>query len=78
MESPVIIRRNRLFKIDETVLPEAANTNPIKGALYAAIYTEFKGSAFSDKYKTLTADQRMQSINDYAWAWLNTRGYTNG
>lgn len=78
MNSPVIVRKNKLFKIDETVLPTAANTHPTKGALYAAIYSEFVGSAFSQKYKSLSIKERMQAVNDYAWAWLNTRGYTNG
>jgi hypothetical protein len=74
MKPPVIVRRNRLFCIDEKVLPASANKNPIKGALYAAIHEEFKGAAFSERYKTLTVEQKMQSINDYAWKWLDDRG----
>lgn len=75
MKPPVIIRQNRLFCIDEKVLPETANKTPIKGALYAAIHEEFKGAAYSDAYKKLTVEQRMQSINDYAWKWLKDRGF---
>lgn len=75
MNSPIIVRKNRLFCIDEEVLPSAANTTPIKGALYAAIHEEFKGAAYSETYKRLTPQQRMQSINDYAWNWLNDRGF---
>lgn len=75
MQPPVIIRKNRLFCIDEKVLPTAANTTPLKGALYAAIHEEFRGAAYSDAYKTLTPQQRMQSINDYAWTWLKSRGF---
>jgi hypothetical protein len=75
MKPPVIVRRNRLFCIDEEVLPAAANTTPLKGALYAAIHEEFKGAAYSEGYKTLTVKQRMQSINDYAWQWLKDRGF---
>jgi len=75
MSSPVIVRKNRLFCIDEKVLPTAANTTPLKGALYAAIHEEFKGAAFSDAYKNLTVQQRMQAINDYAWKWLSDRGF---
>ena len=74
MRPPVIIRKNRLFCIDEAVLPNAANTTPLKGALYAAIHQEFKGAAYSDTYKTLTVQQKMQSVNDYAWKWLSDRG----
>ena len=64
-----------MFYIDETVLPEAANTTPIKGALYAAIYVEFKGAAFSEKYKTTTPEQRVEKMNEFAWRWLEDRGY---
>lgn len=78
MNPPVIVRRTRLFSIDETVLPEQANTNSIKVALYAAIHEEFKGAAFSERYKTLTIEQRMQSINDFAWQWLEDRGFRYG
>lgn len=78
MKPPVIIRRNRLFCIDESVLPSSANTTPFKGALYAAIHEEFKGAAYSEQYKTLTPEQRMKSINDYAWKWLEERGHKHG
>ena len=78
MKPPVIIRKNRLFIIDETVLPELANTIPIRGALYAAIYGEFKGAALSESYKNFTIEQRMKAINDYAWKWLTDRGFKHG
>ena len=78
MNPPVILRRNRLFCICEKALPSEANKTPIKGALYAAIHEEFKGAAYSDHYKTLTTEQRMKSINDYAWKWLEERGFKHG
>ena len=75
MNPTVIKRKNRLFCIDVKTLPEAANTTPVKGALYAAIHEEYKGAAYSDKYQNLTAQQRMQSINDFAWTWLLNKGF---
>jgi hypothetical protein len=75
MNPAVIVRKNRLFCIDEAVLPAAANRAPIKGALYAAIHEEFKGAALSEHYGRLTPEQRMAKINDYAWKWLKDRGF---
>jgi len=75
MKPNVVVRKNRFFCIDEKVLPSKANTTPLKGALYAAIHQEFKGAAYSDSYKKLTPAQRLQALNDYAWKWLNDRGF---
>lgn len=75
MPSPVIVRKNRLFCINEKVLPAGANKTPIKAALYAAIHQEFRGASTSERYMKLTPEQRMQKINEFAWKWLNDRGF---
>lgn len=71
----LIFRNNRLFSINEKLLPVEANNNPTKGALYAAIYDEFKGSAFTEKYKNLTPAQRIEQVNVFALKWLKDRGF---
>jgi hypothetical protein len=75
MKPAVIIRKNRFFSIDEKVLPEKANKTNIKLALYAALHEEFKGAAFSTSYKHLTPEKRIQQMNNFAWKWLEDRGY---
>lgn len=75
MNPPVVIRKNRLFCIDEKVLPVAANKTPLKGSLYAAIHEQFKGAAFTDSYKNMTVQDRIKAINDFAWKWLEERGF---
>jgi hypothetical protein len=69
----LIYRRNNTFIINEDKLSVNANTTPIKNALYAAIYDEFKGASVNPKYKKLTPLKRMQKLNDFAANWLTER-----
>ena len=75
MNPPVIVRRNRLFVIDKNVIPEGAETPEISGALYAAVHDEFKGAAYSEGYKHLSIQDRIDSLNKFAWQWLEDRGF---
>lgn len=74
---PLIIRKNRLFVIDETVLPEKAKKPQYRLALYAAMHDEFKGAIESEKYCNMTPAEKMQHINDFAWKWLQDRKLHN-
>lgn len=72
--SQIINRRNNLFCIDEQQLSDKARNTVIINALYAAIYTEFRGAAFNKKYKDLTTKDRLQKLNEFANEWLEQRG----
>ena len=71
----IIKRRNRLFKIDASLLAPEANKSDTINALYAAIYDEFKGAAYNPNYKNLTPKDRMEKLNEFANSWLKERGF---
>lgn len=70
----IVNHRNNLFVVDEAQLKPEARKPAIINALYAAIYSEFKGAAKHPSYRNLTALERMQAVNDFANKWLKERG----
>jgi hypothetical protein len=75
---PLIYRNGKLFSVNlEYIKPESRTTATVNG-LYAAIYDEFKGAVEKDKYKSLTAQQKMENLNSFAEKWLKDRGFYNG
>lgn len=75
MSKPLIYRQTRYFKINIDELPTEARNTPTVNALYAFVYTEFKGANENPKYKSLTYEERMKALNDSAKEWLKKRGF---
>ena len=75
MQKPIIYRQNRLFKINEELLPPSARTLETINDLYIAIFREFQGAEDKDKYKKLNYQERMNSLNEFAKSWLIKKGY---
>lgn len=71
----IIKRRNSLFVVDKSLLAERANNGATINALYAAIYSEFRGAAYNARYKNLTPKDRMEKLNEFANSWLKDRGF---
>lgn len=71
----VIFRRNKMFVIDRTQLKSDINVNDVCNALYAAVYTEFLGATDNPIYKDLTNSERFSALNEFAYNWLQSRGY---
>ena len=71
----VILRKNKLFTIDEEVLKPSARKPDILNALYAAVYTEFSGANYNPNYEKLTNLERFNKLNEFANTWLKARGY---
>lgn len=75
MSNPnVIYRRNKLFCIDKTQLPDSSKKEAIYNALYAAVYSEFMGANENKDYKDLNSTQKLVKVNEFAFNWLNERG----
>lgn len=70
----IILRKNKLFVINKDELKPHAKKDEIYNALYAAIYTEFKGASENPDYEKLTNLEKLNKINTYAYEWLKTRG----
>ncbi len=75
MNKPIVYRQNRLFKIDHEVLPPSARKTEVINDLYVAIFKEFQGAEYSDKYSKMTYQERMVAINEYAKSWLLKKGH---
>lgn len=71
----VILRKNKLFIIDEEQLKPAARRPDILNALYAEMYTEFSGASKNPLYEKLTSLEKFNKLNEFAFNWLNKRGY---
>lgn len=63
-----------MFKLDRSQLSSAANKDATVNALYAAIYTEFRGASTNPKYKHLTNLERIDKVNEFVDEWLSKRG----
>lgn len=70
----LINHKNNLFVVDKAQLKPEARKPAIINALYAAIYSEFKGAAKHPSYRNLTASERLQAVNNFADVWLKERG----
>ena len=70
----IFYKDGRLFKIDDTQLPEAAKTVEIINGLYAAVYNEFSGAVNNPKYKNLSIKGIMIALNIFAEKWLTDKG----
>lgn len=70
----IIYRKNRMFVIDKSQLIAAANREDICNALYAALYTEFKGASKNPRYLDRTPKDMLTEINIFANDWLKSRG----
>lgn len=75
MANPLVIRKNRLFCLNDSELPESAKNTGVKNALYAVMHFEYAGAAKNPKYKNLTNQQKMASLNQFAADWLDKEGY---
>lgn len=75
MSKPLVYRQNRLFRINEDLLPESARNLQTIQKLYYAMYLEFKGAEYSDKYSKLSYQERMEKINDFSKNWLKSQGH---
>lgn len=71
----VILRKNKLFTIDQSVLKPIARTPQIINALYAELYHEFSGASYNPNYEKLTNLERFNKLNEFANTWLKARGY---
>ena len=71
----VILRKNKLFMINQEVLKPSARKPDLINALYAEIYIEFSGANYNPSYEKLTNLERFNKLNEFANAWLKTRGY---
>ena len=71
----LIVRKNKMFVIEESELPEEARNSVTINALYEAIWDEFRGAINNENYRNLTVQQRIEQINIYARKWLNRRGF---
>lgn len=75
MNKPIVYRQGRMFKLNESLLPKAANTSLTKNDIYLSIYKEFSGAGTSDKYKHMTNEQKIQAVCDYVDNWLIERKF---
>jgi hypothetical protein len=70
----IIYRQNKLFKIDDSQI-NATNKREVCNALYAAIYSEFRGASENPIYRNLSNLERLQAVNTFATNWLKSKGY---
>lgn len=71
----LIYRQGRLFRINDNLLPECARKMDVKNKLYIALFREFQGASISEKYKSLSIQDRISKLNDFAKEWLKLQGY---
>jgi len=70
----IIVRKNRLFTIDRSVLKEEAKRDDICNALYAAVYLEFIGASKNPTYRDKTPKDLLLEVNKFANKWLQKKG----
>ncbi len=75
MIRPLIYRQNRLFRINEKVLPDSAKNLETMNSLYLALFLEFQGAEYNDKYSKMNYQERMNQVNEYANLWLDKKGH---
>ena len=66
-----------MFVIDRSFIRDGVNKDEISTALYAEIYTEFRGANTHREYSKLNNLQRFDAINNFAKDWLGQRGLYN-
>jgi hypothetical protein len=71
----LIYRQGRLFKINDNMLPETARKMDVKNKLFIALFREFQGASVNDKYKSLSIQDRIAKLNQFAQEWLTIQGY---
>ncbi len=71
----LIYRQGRMFRINEDMLPQTARKMDVKNKLFVALFREFQGASVNDKYKSLSIQDRIAKLNDFAKEWLTLQGY---
>lgn len=71
----LVYREDKLFKLDESLLPKSAQNVSTINSLYADIYIEFRGASENKKYKSMNLLDRLDAVNQFAINWLNSKGY---
>jgi hypothetical protein len=66
------------FKLNKTLLKKFKKRPDIINGLYVAVYEEFKGAIEQPHYSKLTVKQRFEKLNEFAFNWLNKRGFLDG
>jgi hypothetical protein len=64
-----------MFRINDNLLPQTARKMDVKNRLFIALFREFQGASENDKYKSLSIQDRIAKLNDFAKEWLITQGY---
>lgn len=62
----IIYRKNKLFSVNEDLLPKELRTSEYKSDLLVAVFYEFRGANSSEKYKRLSNQEKMEEINEFA------------
>jgi len=70
----IIVRKNKMFVINKSELSVEAKKDSNCNALYADIYTEFKGASQNPTYKGKTPKEMLDEVNKFANDWLQTKG----
>jgi len=70
MDHPLIYRKNKLFSINNDKLPVHLRKQDIINSLLIAIFKEFSGAIYNDKYRKMTYEDRMKEINIFAENWI--------
>ncbi len=71
----LIYRQGRMFRINDEKLPQTARKMDVKNRLFVALFREFQGASVNDKYKSLSIQDRIAKLNEYAQEWLTLQGY---
>jgi len=71
----LIYRQGRMFRINDDMLPQTARKMDVKNRLFVALFREFQGASVNDKYKSLSIQDRIAKLNDFAKEWLTLQGY---
>lgn len=70
----IVYRNNKMFVIDKTIIKATKNKDQICNALYADIYTEFRGANENPIYKKKTNAEKLELVNTFAYNWLVSKG----
>ena len=65
MSVKLVYRQGGYFKLNDSLLPEKAKSLQEKEYIYAAMHMEFAGSIYNDKYKHMSALEKLEVIDQF-------------
>lgn len=71
VNSKLVYKEGGYFKLNRDLLPVSARSLPEMQRIYQVMFVEFQGAIDKDKYKNMSALEKLDAIDAFTKAWVN-------